>query len=94
MSDAIIRRVRSCRTCFRGNVGSYFEANLSKLAFSYFRRSGKTTRFIRENGMCDRRLRQGPEGRQLNVSPARKGWVLEGKPERRKRGTLPRPTPT
>jgi hypothetical protein len=44
--------------------------------------------------MCYLRLRQGPEGRRLNVSPARKGWVLEGKPERRRRGTLTRPTPT
>ena len=43
--------------------------------------------------MCYLILRQGPEGRRLNVSPARKGWVLEAKPERRRRGTLPRPTP-
>ena len=28
--------------------------------------------------MSDLILRQGPEGRGLNVSPARKGWVLEG----------------
>ena len=41
--------------------------------------------------MCGLILRQGPEGRLLNVSPARKEWVLEGKTERRRRGTIPRP---
>jgi hypothetical protein len=28
--------------------------------------------------MCDLMMRQGPEGRLLNVSPARKGWGTEG----------------
>jgi hypothetical protein len=43
-------------------------------------------------------MRRGPEGRRLNVSPARKGWVLgeddpacPGVPwERRRCGTRPR----
>jgi hypothetical protein len=30
------------------------------------------------DGMCDLMLRQGPEGRRLNVSPARKGWGIDG----------------
>jgi hypothetical protein len=38
--------------------------------------------------MCYLIVGQGPEGRRLNVSPARKGWVwMEGDPERRRRGT-------
>jgi hypothetical protein len=34
--------------------------------------------------------RQGPEGRPLNVSPARKGWDIDRNedPERRGRGTM------
>jgi hypothetical protein len=32
----------------------------------------------RKNGMYDLRVRRGPEGRCLNVSPARKGWDMEG----------------
>jgi len=47
--------------------------------------------------MCDLMVRQGPEGRLPNISPARKGWVLnylpgrtvEDDPERRRCGTLP-----
>jgi hypothetical protein len=40
------------------------------------------------NGMCYLIVGQGPEGRRLNVSPARKGWVwMEDDPERRRRGT-------
>jgi hypothetical protein len=33
-------------------------------------------------------LSQGPEGRPPNVSPARKGWVINPKDERRRRGTV------
>jgi hypothetical protein len=54
-----------------------------------------TTRGVRvylgKNGMCALIVRRGPEGRRLNVSPARKGWVLrEVDPERRRCGTRPR----
>jgi hypothetical protein len=31
-----------------------------------------------KTAMYDLILRQGPEGRWLNVSPARKGWDIEG----------------
>jgi hypothetical protein len=48
--------------------------------------------------MYDLRVRRGPEGRGLNVSPARKGWDMEGDDaacpgvpwERRRCGTVPR----
>jgi hypothetical protein len=41
--------------------------------------------------MYDLRMRRGPEGRRLNVSPARKGWGVEGDDaERRRCGTVPR----
>jgi hypothetical protein len=45
--------------------------------------------------MYDLRVRRGPEGRRLNVSPARKGWGTEGDDaERRRCGTVPTPPPT
>jgi len=32
----------------------------------------------RKNGLCELIVRQGPEGRRLNVSPARKGCGIKG----------------
>jgi hypothetical protein len=31
-----------------------------------------------EPQICDLVVRQGPEGRRPNVSPARKGWGIDG----------------
>ena len=66
-------------------------SELSKLALFLLRCIGHDDAWAaglsRKNGMSDLIVRQGPEGRRLDVSPARKGWVLEGKPERRRCGT-------
>jgi hypothetical protein len=43
-----------------------------------------------ETVTCDGVAGQGPEGRWLNVSPARKGWVFRKDDKRRKCGTLQR----
>ena len=48
--------------------------------FSYFAAPGTTTcgvRFISEERNVRCNSRQGPEGRRLNVSPARKGWDID-----------------
>jgi hypothetical protein len=63
--------------------GGYFQADLSKLALflhghtSHDDVSGAGLAW--KNGKCDLIVRPGPEGRQLNVSPARKGWDTDGR---------------
>ena len=78
----------------------YVGTDLSKLALFLFRFTGYQV--CGNDGMCNLIVRQGPEGRRLNVSPARKGSDIEeddsacpGLPwERRRCGTLRRCSPT
>ncbi len=58
-------------------------SHLTKLAFFLLCLTGHDNvpgaGLARKNGICDLIVRQGPEGRQLNVSPARKGWEIDGR---------------